>query len=93
MISLKRDKMTFLDESELEKTYYIDSAPVLIVFNQDNELRYLGGYFKRSAAITPYDTEIFWKVVKNQKVNPLPLYGCAVSKKLQEIFDPLGIKY
>jgi hypothetical protein len=71
----------------------LESAPVLAVFDGDENLNYLGGYYDHPAAIRPLNESIRDSIAIGTPLEPLPIFGCATSARLQEAFDPLGIVY
>lgn len=73
----------------------IKGVPLLIIFDQMNITRYVGGY--SSQLITPL-THIDFKSYINKlregkKLASLPVRGCTVSEEYQKLLDPLGLKY
>ena len=81
-----------IDRAELAKRFGIEAAPLFMVYDHQ-ELGYVGGYYETPATVHPRDQEILPRVLAGETVEPLPLYGCAVSPDLQRALDPLGIKY
>ena len=71
----------------------LESAPILAVFDTEKNLKYVGGYYDHPAAVRPLDQKIRDSLQLTQAIEPLPIFGCATSKRLQEAFDPLGIVY
>ena len=82
-----------ITQLELKQTYNIDSAPVMVVAGPDSKVYYAGAYTERKQAYEIKDLEIIANIQANNPVETLPLFGCAVAKGLQEILDPLGLKY
>jgi hypothetical protein len=93
--SAKRAGFTFttISAQELASRFELEAAPVLIVFDSAGRLRYAGGYYAHPAAITPLDERIYLQVATGAKVEPLPVFGCAVSSRLQKSLNPLGALY
>ena len=56
-------------------------------------VRYAGGYTARKQGLELRDRQILGDLMASGTTPLLPLYGCAVSKRLQAILDPIGIKY
>ncbi|HEY3740892.1 MAG TPA: hypothetical protein VGL53_13660, partial [Bryobacteraceae bacterium] len=77
--------------AELVSRFGIEAAPVLIVFDSAGRLRYAGGYYSHPATITPLDESIYARLAAGAEVEPLPVFGCAVSVRLQKSLDPLGL--
>ncbi|MEE4301940.1 MAG: hypothetical protein V2J24_21055 [Pseudomonadales bacterium] len=71
----------------------LESAPVLADFAADGRIRYLGGYYDHPSASNPLDLRLRTALDRGERVAPLPIYGCAVSARLREAFDPLGLLY
>ena len=67
------------------------AAPLLVLASA--ELDYVGGYYAVPAAVSPRDEAIARAVAPHEPVEPLPIYGCAVSPALQDQVDPLGLVY
>ncbi len=83
-------------QDKLVQDFSIESAPVLIAVDSDGSLLYVGGYYRFPAAVRPLDQKILSHVLvesRSMPSLPLPVYGCAVDKKLQEALDPLGLLY
>ncbi len=79
--------------AELERRFGIVSAPLLLVLDPGGTLRYAGGYTERKQGYGPRDLDILAVLQRGDDPTELPLYGCGVSKELQEALDPMGIKY
>lgn len=71
----------------------LESAPVLAVFDSHGAIRYLGGYYDHPAAANPRDQKLRQALAAGESPSPLPIYGCAVSQRLKQAFDPYGIVY
>ena len=82
-----------LTAEELAQKYRAESAPMLMVANPAGALVYAGGYSDRKRGPETKDVEVVRQLQRGERVARLPLYGCAVSKKLQGELDPLGLKY
>jgi len=85
VISLKRE--------ELADRFGLTAAPLFAVLDPSGTLRYLGGYTGRKQGLDVRDTRILAQLRDEQLVDELPLFGCAVAQELQELLDPLSIKY
>jgi hypothetical protein len=77
---------------ELDETYAIEGAPLLLVVDPDGVLRYRGGYTERKQSLAIRDVEIVERLVADGDVPALPLFGCAVSRRLRDVLDPLGLR-
>jgi hypothetical protein len=78
---------------ELQQRYAIESVPVLVVADSQGQIRYSGGYTERSGAVEVEDAAIIDGVRAGRTIEPLPVFGCAVSSRVQEAIDPLRLKY
>ncbi len=82
-----------LTPQELHARFGLVSAPLLLVMNRSGHLAYVGGYTERKQGFSIRDLEIIESVRAEATVAELPLFGCAVSRGLQDLIDPLGLKY
>ena len=78
--------------ADLEAKYGVEAAPLLVVCGPDGKPLYAGGYTARKQGPDFQDQQIIADVMAGHDVEPLPLYGCAVSRRLRGIVDPLGLK-
>jgi hypothetical protein len=79
--------------TELEHRYAVESAPFLLIADGAGQVRYAGGYTARSGSQQIEDTEILDGLQAGRPVGTLPVFGCAVSSRVQQAIDPLGLKY
>lgn len=79
--------------AELESRYAVESAPFLLVGDGSGGVRYAGGYTERSGSKQIEDIAIIDGLKAGRKMGPLPVFGCAVSSRVQEAIDPLRLKY
>lgn len=77
---------------ELKSSYGVESAPLLVITDGLGTIRYSGGYTSRKQGLDVQDVDIIQRTLAGDEVEGLPLYGCAVSKGLQAIVDPLNLK-
>lgn len=82
-----------LSPKQLGERYGVESAPMLIVSDPVDELRYVGGYTDRKRGPDIKDRDILEALGAGADVEELPLFGCAVSRELQGLVDPMGLKY
>lgn len=82
-----------LSPQELEGRFGIVSAPLLLVLAPGASLRYAGGYTERSQAYEVQDVQIIETLQAGGDPDELPAYGCGVGKQLQQVLDPMGLKY
>ena len=86
-------ELEVLTPAQLSQNYHVQSAPMFAVMDPSGVLRYLGGYTERKQGLMIQDVTIVERVRGELPVAELPLFGCAVSRSLQALLDPLGIKY
>ena len=79
--------------SYLREEFGIEAAPLLLVSDPDGQMRYIGGYYNHPAAIHSMDEQIYFALQAGKPVESLPLFGCAVSDRLQAAVDPFGLVY
>jgi len=80
-----------ISSTALLERYHLEVAPVLVAFDGAANLRYLGGYYDHPAAMWPRDERLRDELARGDSPRPLPVFGCAVSERLQNELDPLGI--
>lgn len=78
--------------SQLEPTYHVQAAPLMLVSDPLGALRYVGGYTATKQSLALHDVEILTKLRRGDAARELPLLGCAVSRSLKALFDPFGLK-
>lgn len=81
-----------LTSDQLERRYGVQAAPLMIASDPSNHIRYVGGYTDRKQGPIFRDLEITARLARGETVAPLPLFGCAVSAKLEAKVDPLGLR-
>jgi hypothetical protein len=81
-----------IGREELAAKYHVEAAPLLVVADPGGRVKYVGGYTDRKQSPAIRDAELVSRLVGGAKVAPLPVFGCAVSSKLQAAVNPLGIK-
>jgi hypothetical protein len=84
---------TTVSARELAVRYGLEAAPVLVAFDPAGRLRYAGGYYDHPSTQSPHDQRIHAELAGGASPKPLPVFGCAVSPRLQKSVDPLGIVY
>ncbi|MEZ6117923.1 MAG: hypothetical protein R3C28_15310 [Pirellulaceae bacterium] len=82
-----------LNSVELESNYGIRAVPSLVVVSAAGDIRYSGGYTARKQGPDIADQRIIQSVLAGNDIESFPVYGCAVTKDLQVLVDPLGLKY
>jgi hypothetical protein len=78
---------------QLWSEYHVESAPLLVVLDPEDAIRYAGGYARRKQDPRVLDLDILRALASGQRADQLPLYGCGVSERLQRALDPFGVKY
>lgn len=78
---------------ELAARFGVQSAPLLVVADADDDIRYVGGYTERKQGMAIRDTAIMRGIQRGAAEAELPLFGCAVSQSLQDLIDPFRVKY
>ncbi len=77
---------------ELKCRYGVDAAPLLVVFDYDGTIRYSGAYTARKQGFPIQDVQLIKRALAGESIQPLPLFGCGVSREMQSLTDPLGLK-
>ncbi len=72
--------------------YGVESAPLMVVTDKDGRIQYSGGYTNRKQGLDYQDRAIVQRLMLGEKVDSLPVFGCAVSQRLKQIVDPIGMK-
>lgn len=80
------------NELRLEQELALVSAPVLIVHDPEDGMRYAGGYYRLPAAVRPMDLAIIAALDEGREPEPLPVFGCAVNAELRSQLDPFGLQ-
>lgn len=73
--------------------YHVAGAPWLMFVSPQGDLRYQGGYTPAHARNDYHDQQVWADLSSGRAVEPLPVLGCALGKRLQRTLDPLRIKY
>ena len=77
---------------QLAGKYAVKAAPMMVVVDPNRKVRYAGGYTSRKQAYEIHYLRIASELLDGKVVERLPVYGCAVSRELKAIVDPLGLK-
>jgi hypothetical protein len=77
---------------QLATDYHIEAAPLLVIVDPDDTVRYAGGYTPRKQADDVRDLAVITAVVHGEPVESLPAFGCAVGSRLSSTLDPLGVR-
>jgi hypothetical protein len=85
-------RLVVVEPAQLTSRYHLSAAPLLAVLDPTRQVRYLGGYTREKQGADPQDTRIIADLMHENTVSELPLLGCAVSKELQAMLDPFGLR-
>jgi len=77
---------------QLVADYHIEAAPLLVIVDPHDTVRYVGGYTPRKQVADIRDLAVIAAVQRGETVEPLPSFGCAVGRTLSSKLDPLGIR-
>jgi hypothetical protein len=83
---------TTVSAQELGSRFGLEAAPVLIVMSSAGELQYVGGYYAHPATTIPLDERIYTQLAAGTEPQPLPVFGCAVSPRLQQSLTLLHLQ-
>lgn len=81
-----------LTQEGLKLKYGLEAAPCLLITTREYRPCYIGGYTSRKRGPDNQYKTIIRALKNGQVVDSYPIFGCAISKSLQQEFDPLGIK-
>lgn len=84
-------RFTELSAEAAVSTLGLSAAPVLVVLDGEDRLRYAGGYFDHPAAVNPRDLEVLSALDAQGAAEALPVFGCALEESLRRAVDPLGL--
>jgi|GEM_PF-1290386 len=82
-----------IEPAALKQRYGLEAAPVLIIADARGQIAYMGGYTKQKQGLDIRDTVLIDELLAGKHTIELPLLGCAVSRGLQRLLDPFGLKY
>jgi hypothetical protein len=82
-----------VEPRELATRFHVESAPLFVVLDSHDAVRYAGGYTDRRQGYAVLDLDILNALRQGRPASRLPLFGCGVTKELQQLLDPLGVKY
>ena len=77
---------------ELGARYQIEAAPLLVIIDPGDTVRYVGGYTPRKQAADVRDVAVIEATRRGAVVKPLPAFGCAVGRALRSKLDPFRIR-
>ena len=79
---------------KLAETYGLAGAPWLVLISPSGAVVYQGGYASDVSARSGYqDVHLLTQAERGERPEPLPVFGCALSRRLQRATDPLALKY
>lgn len=81
-----------LDADAAARRFDLEAVPVLVVALRDAGVRYVGGYTERKRDGQILTTSIVARILADARPSPLPVLGCAVSRRLRQQLDPLGVR-
>ena len=74
----------------LATRFGIEGAPAFVLIDPARRVRYLGGYTARKQGPDIRDLAIVREARQGVRVLDLPVFGCAVSQRLQALFEPFA---
>jgi thioredoxin-related protein len=77
---------------QLAERYRVQAAPLMVVIDPADAVRYVGGYTPRKQADDVRDVAVLEALRRGEPVEPLPTFGCAVGRSLRAKIDPFGIR-
>lgn len=80
-----------VEREELAARYHLRAVPVFAVLDPLDRVRYVGGYTQRKQGPVIEDLDILERLQSERSIAALPLFGCAVSRRLQQAVDPTGL--
>ena len=85
--------VTVLTPTELKERFGLETAPLFLGTDRAHAIRYVGGYTERKRGPAIADRSIMAQLLRDGDAAERPLFGCAVSRSLQQVLDPLRLKY
>ena len=82
-----------IEPPTLQRKYGLEAAPLLIIADARGQIAYMGGYTKQKQGLDIRDSALIDELLAGKHTIELPLLGCAVSRALQRLLDPFGLKY
>lgn len=82
-----------IEPALLEQKYGLKAAPLLVIADARGQIAYMGGYTRQKQGPDIRDTVLIDELLAGKHTIELPLLGCAVSRALQILLDPFGLKY
>jgi len=82
-----------IEPLELKRQYGLEAAPLLIIDEPSGAIAYIGGYTTHKQGLDIRDNALIDAALAQSRSYELPVLGCAVSRGLQRMLDPLALKY
>ena len=92
VLTRRRFRIIAASADELRDRYHVRAAPLMLVLGPNGALRYSGGYTQSKQSLAIRDHAILAELMSQKETSELPVFGCAVSKDLQRLLDPLALK-
>jgi hypothetical protein len=84
--------VAWLSPDQLASRFGIEGAPTFALVDPTRTVRYLGGYTLRQQGPDIRDLAIVRAIRAGDDVADLPVFGCAVSRRLRAFFDPFSVR-
>jgi hypothetical protein len=84
-------RLLTLEPEALRDRFQVDAAPVMIVLDEHDRIRHVGGYTARKQGPDIQDRKILAALLRGESPDENPVLGCAVSGPLKAALDPLGL--
>ena len=85
-------RLQSIEPEALSERYGVEAAPLLVVLDPSDHARYVGGYTTRKQGPDIQDRKILAALLSGATPEENPILGCAVSARLQNALDPIGIR-
>ena len=69
--------LIYMEPKQIERDFGVKAVPLLLVV-KEGAVSYIGGYYDRPANYQSLDRDIFARIINEETVESLPLYGCAL---------------
>lgn len=96
-VKLQQAGFTVVSKSPeaLAQEKQIEGAPWLLIIRASGAVAYSGGYAAQNPATIAQleDVTLLQRVQQGETPDAFPAFGCAISRRAKQSFDPLGLKY
>lgn len=82
-VSARGIEVVHVGTEELRERFHVEAAPMFVVLDATDHVRYVGGYTEHKQGLLPRDRVIADAVARGEAPPPLPVFGCAVSDRLR----------